>query len=210
MRYKRNQIEDAIRQTFGAEGPRARELKLRIKRLLVTDRRLTHRNRPGRRFAFYSQEAPGSGIEVMFTGYEAFAVLAGLLLLEHGIPQATVVNILRQIRSDLEAAYRETLEKDPRVLFDQKALQAMAKPGMIATDSTHPVFLVLIKLPESTVARVHEVMAVCRGHDEMVAFLKKYSGPGLGSTTFEFVGLMHRLATNLAQTHPIKRGRSTI
>jgi acyl-CoA synthetase (AMP-forming)/AMP-acid ligase II len=26
-----------------------------------------------------------------------------------------------------------------------------------------------------------------------------------GSTTFEFVGLMHRLATNLAQTHPIKR-----
>ena len=146
----------------------------------------------------------------MFTGYEAFAVLAGLLLLEHGIPQATVVNILRQLRSDLEATHRETLEKDPRVLFNQKALQANAKLGMIATDNTDPVFLVLSKLPDSTVARVHEVMAVCRGHDEMAAFLKKYSGPGLGSTTFEFVGLMHRLATNLAQTHPIKRGRSTI
>jgi hypothetical protein len=210
MRYKRNQLEDAICQTFGAEGPRARELKLRLKRLLVTDRRLAHRNRPGKRFAFYSQEAPGSGIEVMFTGYEAFAVLAGLLLLEHGIPQATVVNILRQLRSDLEAAHRETLEKDPRVLFNQEALQANAKPGMIATDNTDPVFLVLVKLPDSTVARVHEVMAVCRGHDEMVAFLKKYSRPGLGSTTFEFVGLMHQLATNLAQTHPIKRGRSTI
>ena len=131
MRYKRNQLEDAICQTFGAEGPRARELKLRLKRLLVTDRRLAHRNRPGKRFAFYSQEAPGSGIEVMFTGYEAFAVLAGLLLLEHGIPQATVVNILRQLRSDLEAAHRETLEKDPRVLFNQKVLQANAKPGMI-------------------------------------------------------------------------------
>ncbi len=65
----------------------------------------------------------------MFTGYEAFAVLAGLLLLEHGIPQATVVNILRQLRSDLEATHRETLENDPSVLFDQKALQAMAKPG---------------------------------------------------------------------------------
>ena len=111
---------------------------------------------------------------------------------------------------DLEADPSETLEKDPRVLFNQKALQANAKLGMIATDNTDPVFLVLSKLPDSTVARVHEVMAVCRGHDEMAAFLKKYSGPGLGSTTFEFVGLMHRLATNLAQTHPIKRGRSTI
>ena len=84
----------------------------------------------------------------MFTGYEAFAVLAGLLLLEHGIPQATVVNILRQLRSDLEATHRETLEKDPRVLFNQKALQANAKPGMIATDNTDPVFLVLVKLPD--------------------------------------------------------------
>jgi hypothetical protein len=210
MRFKRNQVEDAICQTFGAKGPRVRELKLRIKRLLVTDRRLAHWNRPGKRFAFYSQEAPGSGIEVMFTGYEAFAVLAGLLLLEHGIPQATVVNILRQIRSDLEPAHRDTLKKDPSVLFDQNALQAMAKPGMIATDSTHPVFLVLVKLPDSTLARVHEVMAVCRGRDELATFLKKCSGPGLGSTTFEFVGLMHRLATNLARTHPIKRGRSTI
>jgi hypothetical protein len=210
MGYKRNQIEDAICQTFGAEGPRARELKLRIKRLLVTDRRLAHWNGAGRRFAFYSEEASGSGIEVMFTEYEAFAVLAGLLLLEHGIPQATVVNILRQLRSDLEVAYRETLKKDPRVLFDQKALQAMAKPGMIATDNTEPVFLVLTKLPESTVDRIHDVIAVCRGPDEMGAFLKKYSGPGLGSTVFELVSLMHRFAANLSKTHPIKRGRSTI
>ena len=210
MRYKRNQLEDAICETFGAEGPRARELKLRLKRLLVIDRRLAYRNRPGRRFAFYSQEAPGSGFEVMFTGYEGFAVLAGLLMLEHGIPQATVVNILWQLRSNLEAAHRETLKKSPRVLFDPKALQAMAKPGMIATDNTDPVFLVLVKLPEFTVNRIHEVMAVCRGHDEMVAFLKKYSGPGFGSTTFELVNLMHRLAANLSKTRPIKRGRSTI
>jgi hypothetical protein len=209
MQFKRNQVEDAICQTFGAEGTRARELTLRLKRLLVTDRRLVHRNRPGKRFAFYSQEAPGSGIEVMFSAYEAFAVLIGLLLLEHGIPQATVVNILRQLRFDLEAAHRQTLEKDPRILFDQKALQAMAKPGMIATDNTDPVFLVLIKLPESPVNRIHEVMAVCRGHDGMVAFLKRYSGPGLGSTTFELVSLMHRLAANLSKTRPIKRGRST-
>jgi hypothetical protein len=210
MRYKRNQIEEAVCRTFGAEGARAREMKLRLKRLLVTDRRLAHQSRQGKRFAFFSQEAPGSGIEVMFSSYEAFAALAGLLLLEHGIPQATVVRILRQLRSDLEGAHGETLKKDPKVLFDRKAVEAMATPGMIATDNTEPVFLVLVKLPDSSVARVHEVMAVCRGHNEMVAFSKQWCRPGLGSTMFELVGLMHRLATNLAQTRPSKRGRSIL
>ena len=40
MRYKRNQVEEAVVRTLGAEGSRVDELKLRMKRLLVTDRRL--------------------------------------------------------------------------------------------------------------------------------------------------------------------------
>ena len=40
MEYKRNQIEEAIFRTFGAREERRNELKFRIKRLLVTDRRL--------------------------------------------------------------------------------------------------------------------------------------------------------------------------
>ena len=76
----------------------------------------------------------------MFSGYEAFALLAGLMMLEHGMPQANVVRILRQVRSDLERAYRETLQKDPQVLFDQAEVRSMAKPGMIATDNTAPCF----------------------------------------------------------------------
>ncbi len=214
MRYKRNQVEEAISRTFSAENARAVELKLRLKRLLVTDRRAgrgkgTPEN-PKRHFAFYSHEATGSGVEVMFSAYEAFALFTGLLMLEHGIPQATVVSILRQLRSDLERAHRETLRKDPRLLFDPDAVQAKARPGMIAVDNTEPIFLVFIKLSGSTAKRVDELITVCDGHDEMSAFIKKHSVAGLGTTFFELVRLMHRLSTNLVKTRPVKRGRSTI
>lgn len=208
--YKRNQVEDAVCLIFAADDERARELKLRLKRLLVTDRRLVRKKRADKRYAFFSQEAPGSGTEVMFSDYEAFALLAGLRLLEHGIPQATVVSILRQLRLDLESAYQETLKKDQVTLFDPKAVKTMAKPGMIATDNTAPVFLVVVKLPNSTADQVHAVMTVCRGHDEATAFIKKHPVPGLGATMFEFAGLMHRLSKALSKTRPLKRGRSTI
>ena len=85
----------------------------------------------------------------MFTGYEAFALLAAIMLLEQGIPQATVVSIMRKLRSDLEAAHRETLKKDARALSDPKADQALAKPGMIGSDSSDTVFLAIVKLPSS-------------------------------------------------------------
>jgi hypothetical protein len=211
-RYKRNQVEDAICRTFGVTDERAMELMLRLKRLLVTDRRLArgkHPKQAGGRFAFYSREAPGSGVEVIFTKYEAFALMAGLILLEHGIPQATVVDILRQVRRDLETAYQETLKKDQGALFDAKAIQDMAKPGMIATDNTDPIFLVFVKLSGSTVDKVHAAVTVCRGHQALNAFLQKHSAPGLGATFFEFTRLIHQLATNLSETRPVKRGRSS-
>ncbi len=183
MRYKRNQVEQAICQTFRAEGARADELKLRLKRLLVTDRRLVRRKgagkRAGRGYAFYSQDAPGSGTEVMFTGYEAFALLAGLMMLEHGMPQADVVGVLRQVRSDLERAHRETLRKD-QASFDQEAVRRMAKPGMIATDNTAPVFMALVRTAGSAinVGEVTELITVRRGHDDLSAFVRETRGAG--------------------------------
>ncbi len=212
MRYKRNQVEEAICRTFSAEDARAVELKLRLKRLLVTDRRAGRGKRtpenPKRQYAFYSHEAPGSGVEVMFSAYEAFALSTGLLMLEHGIPQATAVSILRQLRSDLDRAHRETLRKDPRLLFDPDAVQGMAGPGMIAVDNTEPIFLVFVKLSGSTAKRVDELITVCDGRDAMNSFIHKHSAAG--ATFFELVGLMHRLLTNLVKTRPVKRGRSTI
>jgi hypothetical protein len=211
MRYKRNQVEEAIFRTLGAQDARVDELKFRLKRLLVTDRRLgrdaNSEEEGDRHYAFYSQEPPGSGIEVMFSGYEAFAQLAAIMLLEHGLPQAAVVRVMRQVRRPFEAAYAETLKKDPSKLFDEQATRAQAMSGMIATNNTDPVFLAFVRLTDSSVGDPKGDVAVCRGRRELGAFLKKHSVPGTGVTFFEFVGLMHKLAANLLQVRPAKRGR---
>jgi hypothetical protein len=205
MHYKRNQVEEAIFRTLGARDARVDELKFRLKRLLVTDRRLGRDANSD--YAFYSQEPPGSGTEVMFSEYEAFAQLAAIMLLEHGLPQAGVVRVMRQVRRPFEAAHAESLKKDPSALFDLEAVRAKALPGMIATDNTEPVFLAFVRLTDSSVGDQKGDVAVCRGHDELVAFQRKHSVPGTGVTFFEFVGLMHRLADNLLQVRPAKRGR---
>ena len=214
--FKRNQVEEAIVQTLHPSGERAGELKLWIKRLLVTDRRLGPRLRStkaaGGRYAFHSAGPRGSGVEVMFSGYEAFAILAGLILLRHSLPQGAVVSILRQVRPDLELAHSETLKKDAHDLFNPEALRAMAKPGMMATDNTHPVFLIFVEVAEVPGGKgeVRSLVSVCRGIYEATAFIKQNSAPGFGATSFEFVSLMGRLNDNLAKTRPVKRGRSTI
>ncbi len=199
--YKRNQVEEAVVRTLGVKDARLGDLKAKMKRLLVADRRLGRGKRGGadRRYAFYSHKPLGSGVEVMFSGYEAFALMAALIVLEHGVPQAKVVSILQEIRPDLEAAYEETLRKDPEALFDPQAVRAMAKPGMIAVDNTAPVFMAFVKV----LARkglVNATISVCRGHDELVKFLKEHAVPGSGVTYFEFARLMHTLADNLLKT----------
>ena len=216
QQYKRNQVEEAIFRTLGARDARVDELKFRLKRLLVTDRRLArdaNSDEEGDRpYAFYSQEPPGSGVEVMFSGYEAFALLAAIMLLEHGLPQASVVRVMRQVRRPFETAHAQSLKKDPSALFDQQAILAQARPGMIVTDNTDPVFLAFVRLTDSSVGdrKGGAPVAVCRGGDELGAFIRKHSVPGIGATFFEFVGLMHTLAGNLSQTRPAKRGRGAV
>ena len=195
MEYKRNQIEEAIFRTFGAREERRNELKFRIKRLLVTDRRLGRNVKSAREedrhYAFFGQEPPGSGTEIMFSAYEAFALLAGVILLEHGLPQ-------------------DILNKDPATLFDKDAILANAREGMIYVNNTDPVFLVFVRVATSSVGEEDggvAVAAVCRGLTKMLSFIKQHSVPGTGATFFEFVSLMHALAAHLSQTLPVKRGR---
>ena len=116
---------------------------------------------------------------------------------------------MQEIRSDFEAAHRDTLRKDAKELFDQLLVRAMARPGMLAVDNTAPLFLAFVKLDIGK-GRVRAFVAVCRGLDALEAFLKGHSIPGSGATYFEFTRLMHTLVGNLSQTRPIKRGRSTI
>jgi hypothetical protein len=212
MEYKRNQVEEAIFRIFGAHQERRNELKLRIKRLLVTDRRLGREGRSGkeedRHYAFFDQEPPGSGTEIMFSAYEAFALLVGVLLLEHGFPQARVLRVMRLVRRPFETAHAAILKKDPATLFDQKAIRANARPGMIAVNNTDPVFLAFVKVTASSVDEQDggTAAAVCRGHVDLQSFINRHSGPGKGATFFEFAGLMHTMAAHLSQALPVKRG----
>src|SRR5262245_18653080 len=215
MEYKRNQIEEAIFRTFGAREERRNELKFRIKRLLVTDRRLGRNVKSAREedrhYAFFGQEPPGSGTEIMFSAYEAFALLAGVILLEHGLPQARVVRVMRLVRRQLESAHSDILKKDPATLFDKDAILANAREGMIHVNNTDPVFLVFVRVTASSVEDGGTaVAAVCRGRAKLQSFIKQHSVPGTGATFFEFVSLMHALAAHLSQTLPVKRGRGAV
>jgi hypothetical protein len=101
LQYKRNQIEEAISGVLEPRSPEpTSELRTRLKRLLETDRALGRVPRcadPERaNFAFYSAEAPGSGVEVWFSEYEAFALLNGLRLMGHGWPQGFAVSVMRR------------------------------------------------------------------------------------------------------------------
>lgn len=204
--YKRNQVEEAIFRTLEAEGERIEEVRFRLKRLLVADRQVERAK--GDPFAFFDDEPPGSGVEVRFSPYGAFALLAGLILLEHGLPQATVVRVLRHVRREFEVAHTRVLKSDPKGLFDREAVLAKAQPGMIPVDNTDPVFLAIVRLTGSSVDSAGSpAAAVCRGQVGLINFMKKHSQVGLGATFFEFVRLMHVLADKLVRTEPVLRGR---
>jgi hypothetical protein len=134
-KYKRNQVEEAISRVL---EPRSREptaaLRTRLKRLLETDRALGLVPRSAdpeqANFAFYSSEAPGSGVEVWFSDYEAFALLNGLRLMGHGWPQSFAVSVMRRVRRELEKEHAHILNQDPGKLFDQDAIRRAAKEAI--------------------------------------------------------------------------------
>src|SRR5262245_13349341 len=147
MTYKRNQIEEAIGRIF---QPGAQELSLdlrtRIKRLVEVDRNLG-RNPRSRdpvlsTFAFFSQEAPGTGADVQFSEYEAFALLNALRIMHHGWPQSFAVSALRRLRTDLEREHSRVVRLDPQKRLDEKAVA-----GDLAVDNTDPVFIRVISNP---------------------------------------------------------------
>ena len=150
MSYKANQVREAILRTLGARDARAEEIRHRLRRLIAVDRRLGRRPRAPRalqrHYAFYDRESSGTGIDIWFTDYEAFALFAAVLLLEHGLPQMTVVKLLRQVREDFQEAHADLLRRNPNEIFDDKSIRAQARPGMIAFETTVPVILVFAKL----------------------------------------------------------------
>jgi hypothetical protein len=210
--WKTNQVVAALLQTLSAEGKRAREIELRLRRLLAADRNLGRHSRSRdeieQHYAFFGEEPPGTGADIRFTAYEAFALLAAIVLLEHGLPQTVVVKLLRRVRLQFEHAHRENLRKDPSELFDQQKLAASARPGMLSFQSTKPLVLVFVRLTGSSVDKAtnRPVAAVCESAVEVMAVLKQYE-PGTGFSFFDFSRLVHTFNENLICSPPTRRGR---
>jgi hypothetical protein len=210
--YKRNQVEEAIARTVGEQSARpSSELRTRLKRLLETDRSLGRNLRSGdperANYAFYSSDSPGKGVEVWFSNYEAFALMTGLRLLQHGWPQSFPVAVLRRLRPELEREHARILKQDPKTLFDQKRILEKAGPGDPYVDNTDPVFLTIVSGQDQEGPSGTPPCAVCRGMEQVFKFVKQQSARSWSLN--ELVTPAHALLSQLSKVQPRKRGRSS-
>jgi hypothetical protein len=212
MSYKRNQIEEAIARIF---DPNCRkppsDLRTRIKRLLELDRSMGRKVRSKDpeegNFAFFSEEAPGTGADISFSEYEAFALINGLRIMSHGWPQSFAVSIMRQVRRDLEGEHARILRQDPDKLFDWQAIGANAQEGDIGVDNTDPVYLALASKAQQSPDEAQRAVfcAVCQGSENAFKFRNHVGASSL--TMLELATLAHRLHEELTKTEPRHRGR---
>ena len=209
MSYKRNQIEEAIARIF---DPNCREppsdLRTRIKRLLELDRSMGRKVRSKDpeegNFAFFSEEAPGTGVDISFSEYEAFALINGLRIMNHGWPQSFAVSIMRHVRRDLEREHARILRQDPGKLFDWEAIKAKAQEGEIAADNTDHVYLALASKAQQSPDEA-QMPAVRRGVQNVFKFRNDMGASSV--TMLEVATLAHGLHQELMKTEPRRRGR---
>ena len=121
--FKRNQIGEALARVIQpGTATLGLEMAGRVKRLLELDR-ARGRNKQSQdpakaNFAFYGIESPGRGHDNRFSEFEVFALLIGVQLMRHGLPQRRVVSLLRRLRPELEWHHARILREDPSSLFD--------------------------------------------------------------------------------------------
>jgi hypothetical protein len=186
-------------------------LRTRIKRLLELDRsigrNLRSKNAEEANFGFFSEKAPGTGAVVSFSEYEAFALLNGLRIMEHGWPQSFAVSIMRRVRLDLEREHARILRQCPDKLFNQQAILAGARPGDIAVDNMDPVFVTIASKEQRTAddGQTAPLSAVCRGMEQVSKFSRDVGASNV--SMFEVTTLAHRLHRELMKTEPRRRGR---
>jgi hypothetical protein len=214
MSYKRNQIEEAIARIFDPKCQKPpSELRTRIKRLLELDRSIGRKVRSKdpeeANFAFFSEKAPGTGSDISFSEYEAFALLNGLRIMNHGWPQSFAVSTMRRVRFDLEREHARILRQDPDKLFDWEAIRAKARPGDIGAGNTDPVYLTVASKSEHPADEPQSTLlsAVCRGYDNVSKFRHRVGTSSM--TMFEVATLTHRLHAELMKTEPSRRGRGS-
>lgn len=210
--YKRNQVEEAISRLHAEiELKPSSDLRTRLKRLLNLDRSLGRGLRdpdPARaNYAFYSANAPGKGMEVLFSEYEAFALSLGIRLLEGQWPQSFVVDTMRRSRPDLEREHRRILRLDEKVLFDVQLIQQQ-ESGFYQGANSAPSFLLIVsdvgvsgqKRSSGPYPKIFK--------DHRAAFRFQLEEAGRSCTWCELVTPAWNLHRHLADSIPRQRGRT--
>jgi hypothetical protein len=210
MLYKRSQLENAIARTLepGSKAPSV-TLRTRIKRLLELDRKLGRKPRSKdveeNSFAFFSEGSPGSGADISFSEYEAFALLTGLSIMQHSWPQGFAVSVMRRVRPELAREHARILRQDPGQLFDWEEIRKKARLGDLAVDNTDPVFLTVISGARALDKEgTMPVCAVCRGLKAVNEFRHEMDASSF--TMWEMATIAHRFSEQLRQTEPRRRG----
>jgi hypothetical protein len=220
--FKRDQVEQAIAIASGInpqhEPKRFDALRIELKRLLDRDRRQeqeTPRGRPVRR-AFHGEGPPGRGIDVLYSGYEAFALLIALRLMRGGLTQARAVDFLRDLRAPLAGFHYETLRQDPHDLrpdVDPGDLENLIRIGALIRE---PEDLAHLTALAGEHAEAFDVSSpekkpvsgnICRSLDDLCHRLRWASHEGHALIVVELVNAAHQLAHHLKRIEPRPRGR---
>jgi predicted DNA-binding transcriptional regulator YafY len=207
--FKRNQIEEAISRLFGEQSADPSSgVRTRIKRLLDLDRSLPRNARLKRvelaNYAFFDSDSPGKGAEVLFSEYEAFALLIGLQMLNHNWPQRFAVETLRRFRTELQKQHKKILSLDPQELFDKEQIRLQAQGGSPAANTASPIFLLIW----SDQRQANDPAPSAGVFNQQEAFAVLMAKVGRSSTWLELTNPAHSLSTELSASLPRKRGRS--
>jgi hypothetical protein len=207
--FKRNQLQEAIAAVLKpASRQQSREMIGRVKRLLDTDRARGRNKRASdpekANYAFYTADMPGSGYENPFSEYEAFALLVALRLMGLGLPQGTVVALLRRLRPELEQQHGQIVRQAAADLFNEERMRLQAKTGDLSVGTTDPRFIVIAWEGDRRGSRS---VALCQGQREVFELFHRYRA-GYTFTLIELVTSAHALSFALAETKPRTRGRA--
>lgn len=206
--YKRSQIEDSICRLNVSTGAVRSKLLVRIKRLLDIDRALERtrppKGRPGRGYAFFSEDPPGIGQENLFQEYEGFALTLALQFLDQGVPHQDVVEILRHLRPALESEHKVILAQP----FEYFAKFDESKRSNEPTQSEHPVFIAIGRLtnkPKTFQSSSGLTAEILHGLEDWWTHF--WASKARTMTTTEITLRAHAFHSQLLNTKPRKKGR---
>lgn len=204
--YKRNQVEEAISRTIGEKSAKPSSgLRTRLKRLLDLDRSLKHARSEGSRspnYAFYNSEAPGKGGAVFFSDYEAFALLTGLRMLNHGWPQHFVVTTLRRIRKELGVQHSMALR-----MRSKAGTMPEPRAGDLAGMNPASPFLLIVSDDKTANPNDQGPYAMTFAN-QVEAFRFQMQAVGRSCSWFGLEDSAKALRANLARSLPRSRGRT--